>query len=221
MPAETEQTRTLSRFFPKWITIELSPLILCESLPSNSFRSLGYARGNESIIYFTDLCKPIETYIYAKKNTHLQVIPQQRTQTQQTCGYRHTTKNQWTYFHNAARGSTLALAIIFIIQVPLQKFPILLRYTIPCLNELLQLLIKREINFGAFNWQTIGVDLSRRVFEECGINLKAGSHCNADLRQCNVADVLGQCEHCSSVIAVAVLMFGVLSEKFGSVKLFR
>ena len=54
----------------------------------------------------------------------------------------------------------------------------------------------------------------------CSI-LKAGSHCNADLRQCNVTDVLGQCEHCSSVIAVAVLMFGVSSEKFGSVKLFR
>ena len=52
------------------------------------------------------------------------------------------------------------------------------------------------------------------------MSLKAGSHCNADLRQRNVADVLGQCEHCSSVIAVAVLIFGVSSEKFGSVKLF-
>ena len=51
--------------------------------------------------------------------------------------------------------------------------------------------------------------------------IKAGSHCNADLRECNVTDVLGQCEHCSSVIAVAVLIFGVSSEKFGSVKLFR
>ena len=33
----------------------------------NSCRSLDYARGNESIIYFTDLYKPIETYIYARK----------------------------------------------------------------------------------------------------------------------------------------------------------
>ena len=39
-----------------------------ETLTSNSFRSLDYARGNESIVYFTDLCKPIETYIYASKN---------------------------------------------------------------------------------------------------------------------------------------------------------
>ena len=31
------------------------------------FLSLDYARGNESFIYFTDLCKPIETYIYARK----------------------------------------------------------------------------------------------------------------------------------------------------------
>ena len=51
--------------------------------------------------------------------------------------------------------------------------------------------------------------------------LKAGSHCSANLRRCNVADIFGQCEHCSSVIAVAHIMFGVLSEKFGSVKLFR
>ena len=64
-----------------------------EPLPSNSFRSFDYARGNESIdiIYFTDLCKPVETYIYARKSTHLQVILQQSTQTQQTCGYRYTT----------------------------------------------------------------------------------------------------------------------------------
>ena len=52
-PAETEQT--LSRFSQS------------EPQLSNSFRSFDYARDNESIIYFTDLCKPIETYIYAKK----------------------------------------------------------------------------------------------------------------------------------------------------------
>ena len=33
-----------------------------ETLTSNSFRSLDYARGNESIIYFTDLCKPKNTF---------------------------------------------------------------------------------------------------------------------------------------------------------------
>ena len=34
-----------------------------------SCRSLGYASGNESIISIDDLCKPIETYIYAR-NKH-------------------------------------------------------------------------------------------------------------------------------------------------------
>ena len=33
----------------------------------NFCRSLDYAHGKESVIYFTDLCKPIETYIYARK----------------------------------------------------------------------------------------------------------------------------------------------------------
>ena len=34
------------------------------------------------------------------KSTHLQVIPQQNTQKQQTCGYRHTTKNSGNcYWH--------------------------------------------------------------------------------------------------------------------------
>ena len=37
---------------------------------------------------------------------------------------------------------------------------------------------------------------------------KLGLHCNTDLGRCNVTNILGQCEHRSSVIAVAVLMFG-------------
>ena len=80
-----EQTRALSRFSHS------------ELLSSNSFRSFDYARGSESIIYFTDLCKPIKHASMLGKSTHLQVIPQQSTQTQQTRGYRHTTKNQWTF----------------------------------------------------------------------------------------------------------------------------
>ena len=38
-----------------------------ESLPSISFCSFDYARGNESMVHFTDLCKPMETYVYARK----------------------------------------------------------------------------------------------------------------------------------------------------------
>ena len=119
MPTRTEQTRARSRFF------RTEPLTL------NSCRSLHYARGNESIIYFTELCKPVETYVYVRKSTHLQVIPQQSTQTNQTCGYRQYHKKKTVvFFINTARASTLALAITF--QVPLQKFPFLLRYTISC-----------------------------------------------------------------------------------------
>ena len=46
-----------------------------ESLPSNSFCSFDYARGNESIVYFTDLCKPIETYTYARKKHPIASYP--------------------------------------------------------------------------------------------------------------------------------------------------
>ena len=79
-PTGAKQTRALSRFFQS------------EPLLSNSFRSFDYTRGNESIIYFTDLCKPIETYVYVRKKHPFASYPQQSTQTQQTCGYRHTTK---------------------------------------------------------------------------------------------------------------------------------
>ena len=51
-----------------------------ETLTLNFCRSLDYARSNESIIYFTDLCKPIQTYIYARKKHTFEVIPQQSTQ---------------------------------------------------------------------------------------------------------------------------------------------
>ena len=55
MPTGNEQTRTQSLFSQS------------ETLTLNSCRSLDYAQGNKSIIYFTDLCKLIETYIYVKK----------------------------------------------------------------------------------------------------------------------------------------------------------
>ena len=54
-PTGNEQTQTQSRFFQS------------ETLTLNSCCSLDYACGNESVIYFTNLCKPIETYIDARK----------------------------------------------------------------------------------------------------------------------------------------------------------
>ena len=62
-------------------------------LTLNFYRSLGYACGSESIIYFTYLCKPIETYIYAmKKSTICKSSPSKTPKTQQICHYRHTRK---------------------------------------------------------------------------------------------------------------------------------
>ena len=105
-----------------------------EPLPSNSFRSFNYARGNESIIYFTDLYKPIETYIYVRKKHPLASNPAAKHPNAANLRLQTYDKNQWTFFYNAARASALALAIILKIQVLSQKFPFLLRYTIPCFD---------------------------------------------------------------------------------------
>ena len=52
----------------QWETnMDTVTLFQSKTLTLNSCRSLDDARSNESIIYFTDLCKPIETYVYAKK----------------------------------------------------------------------------------------------------------------------------------------------------------
>ena len=74
-----------------------------DPLLSNPFRSFDYARGNESIIYFIDLCKLIETYMYTRKKHPNAANLQSQTYD----------KNQWTFFNNTARASTLAFAIIF------------------------------------------------------------------------------------------------------------
>ena len=117
--AETEQTWTLSRFFQS------------EPLPSNFFRNFHYAHGNESIIYFTDLCELIETYIYVRKKHPFASYPAAKHSNAANLRLQTYDKNQWTFFYNAARASVLALAIILKIHVPSQKFPFLLRYTIP------------------------------------------------------------------------------------------
>ena len=57
------------------------------------------------------------------KSTHLQVVPQQSTQMQQTCGYRYTTKTSGLFLITP-HGK-------FKIQVPLQKFPFLFIIIIP------------------------------------------------------------------------------------------
>ena len=121
-PMETEQIRTQQLFFQS------------ETLTLKSCCSIDYARSNESIIYFTDLCKPIETYIYARKRHPFTCYPAAKHPNAANLRLQTYDENQWTFCNNTARGSTLALAIIFKNQVSLQKFPFLLTFIIPCLK---------------------------------------------------------------------------------------
>ena len=100
-PTGAEKTRTLSRFPQR------------EPLPLNSFHSFDYARGNESIIYFTDLGEPIETYIYARKKHPFASYPAAKHPNTSNLRLQTYDKNQWTFFINTARAYTLARAIMF------------------------------------------------------------------------------------------------------------
>ena len=60
----------------------------------NSCRSLDYA---ESIIYFTDLCKSIETYIYAKKKHLFASYPAAKHPNTANLRLHTYDKNQWTF----------------------------------------------------------------------------------------------------------------------------
>ena len=84
-PTGNEQTRTLSLFCQS------------EALASNSFRSFDYARGNESIIFFTDLCKPIETYIYARKKHPFASYPAAKHPNAAKLRLQSYDKSQWTF----------------------------------------------------------------------------------------------------------------------------
>ena len=65
----------------------------------SSCHSLGYARGNKSIIFFNDLCKPIEIYIYARKKHPFTSYPAgKHPKIQQVCHYRHARKTRGPFF---------------------------------------------------------------------------------------------------------------------------
>ena len=101
LPTKTEQTRAQSRFF------RTEPLTL------NLCCSLDYVRGNEYIIYFTDLCKPIETYIYARKKHPFASYSAEKHPNALNLRFQTYDKNQWTFFTNTTQASISALAIIF------------------------------------------------------------------------------------------------------------
>ena len=84
-PTRNEQIRTQPLFFQS------------EPLTLNSCRSLDYARGNESIIYFTELCKPIETDIYARKKRPFASYPAAKHPNAANLRSQKYDKNQWTF----------------------------------------------------------------------------------------------------------------------------
>ena len=63
----------------------------------NSCRSLGYARSHESIRIFTDLCKPIEIYIYARKRHPFASHPAAKHPNAANLQLQTCDKNQWTF----------------------------------------------------------------------------------------------------------------------------
>ena len=82
---KNKQTWTQSRFFQS------------ETLTLNPCCSLDYACGNESIIYFTHLCKPIETYIYARKKTPICKLSRSKAPKRSKLGLTDIRQNQWTF----------------------------------------------------------------------------------------------------------------------------
>ena len=66
------QTKTTMR--NKWTRREWH-FFRSETQTINPCHSLGYARGNESIVIFNDLWKPIKTHIYARKKNPFESYP--------------------------------------------------------------------------------------------------------------------------------------------------
>ena len=85
-------------FLPKWNTN--SNIELC-------------ARSNESIMFFTDLCKPIETYIYARKKAPICMLSRSKAPKRSKLTVADMRQKPVNFFDNNARASTLDLAIIF------------------------------------------------------------------------------------------------------------
>ena len=103
-------------------TVTLFP---SETLTLNSCHSLDYARGNESIIYFTNLSKPIEkTYIYAKKKHSFVSYPAAKHPNAANFRLQTYDKNQWTFLCNTGVNfSSRNKSANF--KVSLQNFPFL------------------------------------------------------------------------------------------------
>ena len=108
--------------FPKWNTNTI-----------NFCHSFDCARGKESIIFFNDLCKPIETISMLGKSTHLQFIPQQSTQSTANLPLQTCEKNQQIFLLYDT-GVDFSSRNNFANLVPLQKLSVasMIKYGLYC-----------------------------------------------------------------------------------------
>ena len=104
-----KQTRTQSRFFRS------------ETLTLNSCRSLHYARGNESVIYFTNPCKPKEADIYARKKHPFVSYPAAKHPKHSKFAIIDTREKPVNFFYCSTRALTLVSARILLTQVSFAK----------------------------------------------------------------------------------------------------
>ena len=78
----------------------------------NFCRGLGRTRGHESIRIFNDLCKPIEIYIYVRKNHSFASYPAAKYLNAANSGLQTCDKRPVDLFTNAEGAPTLSPAMI-------------------------------------------------------------------------------------------------------------
>ena len=80
----------------------------------NSCDSLDYARDNESIISFNDLCEPIERYIYARNKHPFTLYPAAKHPTRSKFAITPMREKPVHFIYCTTREPTLAPAIILL-----------------------------------------------------------------------------------------------------------
>ena len=96
---------------------------------------------NKSIKFFTNLCKPIEIYTYAKKNHPFTCYPAAKHPKHSKCAITDIPESLVNLFYCSTRESTLVSTTILLTQVPLQKFPFLFIIIIPWITSAMLWLI--------------------------------------------------------------------------------
>ena len=78
-----------------------------------------------SIIYFNDLCKPIEIYVYARGKHALTSFPAAKHQKHSKFAITDMQEKAMDFIYCTTQTLTLTLAVILLTRVPLQKFQFL------------------------------------------------------------------------------------------------